>query len=50
MVKEKGGIAYAQEKMFEYRDKALELLETLPEGEARKSLKLLVNYTIERKK
>lgn len=50
MVKEKGGITYAQKKMFAYRDSALELLHTFPEGEARNSLELLVNYTIERKK
>jgi octaprenyl-diphosphate synthase len=50
MVKEKGGIAYAQEKMFNYRDRALELLHTFPEGDARNSLELLVNYTIEREK
>jgi octaprenyl-diphosphate synthase len=50
MVKEKGGIAYAQEKMYEYRDRALAILDTLPDGEARNSLRTLVNYTIERRK
>lgn len=50
MVKEKGGIAYAQEKMYEYRDRALGILHSLPNNEARKSLETLVNYTIERNK
>lgn len=50
MVKEKGGIRYAHEKMLEFRDKALEILHTCPEGQVRDSLELLVNYTVERKK
>ncbi len=50
MVKEKGGIKYAQEKMFDYRDRALEILHTFPKNESRDSLELLVNYTIERTK
>lgn len=50
MVKERGGIKYAQEKMHEYKDKALEILETVPDGEAKTALRNLVVYTIERKK
>lgn len=50
MVIEKGGIEYAKGKMLEFRDQALAILHTIPENEARQSLELLVNYTIERRK
>ena len=49
-VKQKGGMEYAQKAMIKYRDEALAILHTFPESEARNSLELLVNYTIERKK
>jgi octaprenyl-diphosphate synthase len=45
-----GGIQYARERMYEYRKKALDLLETLPENPSRKSLYDLVIYTTEREK
>lgn len=45
-----GGIQYATDKMFEFRDRALEILNQFEDSPARESLKLLVNYTIERKK
>lgn len=45
-----GGIQYAQQKMFEYRDKALEILEEFPETPVRQSLEDLVRYTTDRKK
>ncbi|MEW6774341.1 MAG: polyprenyl synthetase family protein [Bacteroidota bacterium] len=45
---ESGGINYAQKKMKEYHDKAIDLLNTFPKSEAQNSLKLLINYTIER--
>jgi octaprenyl-diphosphate synthase len=45
-----GGIEYATDKMYDYRDKALKILEEFPEGEARNSLRDLVLYTSERKK
>ncbi|MBV4358131.1 polyprenyl synthetase family protein [Pinibacter aurantiacus] len=44
-----GGIQYATEKMFRYRDDALEILHTFPESEVRKSLEQLVRYTTDRK-
>lgn len=44
-----GGIQYATEKMFQYRDDALEILHTFPESEVRKSLEQLVRYTTDRK-
>ncbi len=45
-----GGIRYAQQKMFEYRDKALEILWEFPETPVRRSLEDLVRYTTDRKK
>jgi octaprenyl-diphosphate synthase len=44
------GLQYAHKRMEEYRDKALALLLTFPKNEARDSLELLVNYSINRKK
>ncbi len=49
-VKEKGGLAYAVDKMLSYRDEALSLLKTYPESEYRSALELMVNYVVERKK
>lgn len=49
-VRESGGISYAKSKMEEYIKEAKELLLQFPENEARNSLELLVNYTINRKK
>jgi octaprenyl-diphosphate synthase len=45
-----GGIEYARERMYEYRKKALDLLNEFPESPARKSLHDLVIYTTEREK
>lgn len=45
-----GGIQYAMKKMEEFRDKALSILSTFPDSESRKSLELLVHYTIDRDK
>lgn len=49
-VKEKGGLEYASKKMQEIKEEALALLQQFPENESRDSLKMLINYTIERKK
>jgi len=49
-VNERGGINYTVKTMYEYRDRALELLNRLPHNEANHSLGLLVNYVVERKK
>lgn len=46
----KGGIAYAEKVMHEYKNKALQILKQFPESPSRNSLELLVNYSIERKK
>lgn len=45
-----GGIAYATEKMIEYRDRAIKILHTFPDNSARQSLEELVMYTTERVK
>ncbi len=48
-VQASGGIGYAQQKMFEYRDAALALLHGFPPSEARQALEELVHYSIDRK-
>ncbi|MDY0103334.1 MAG: polyprenyl synthetase family protein [Lentimicrobium sp.] len=45
----KGGIAYAETKMTEYKAAALALLQEFPDSEAKSSLEKLVNFTTERK-
>lgn len=47
---EKGGIAYANTVMNQYKEKALAILAKLPENPARESLGRLLTYAIERKK
>ncbi|MFZ1688830.1 MAG: polyprenyl synthetase family protein [Flavobacteriales bacterium] len=49
-VTEVGGIAHAHSAMLEYRDKALAVLHTFPENEARLALEGLVQLTVERKR
>ena len=46
----KGGLQYASNVMYEYRDKALAVLKKLPDNSARQSLEKLLVYSIERKK
>lgn len=48
-VVETGGIAYANQKMIEYRDEALAILYEFPESDIRKGLEELVRYTTDRK-
>lgn len=43
-----GGIRYATDKMFAYRDEALELLNRFPPSEIRNALEELVRYTTDR--
>ena len=50
IVKKSGGIEYTIEKMKDYQNKALTVLKTFDDKESRKSLELLVNFVIERKK
>jgi octaprenyl-diphosphate synthase len=50
IVKRSGGIDYTIDKMKSYQKEALQLLKTFDDNESRKSLELLVNFVIERKK
>jgi octaprenyl-diphosphate synthase len=50
MVKEKGGIDYANEKMNLFAQMAIQKLDEFEPNEARESLKLLIEYIITRKK
>lgn len=50
LVLEHGGIAYAHQRMLEYKEEALSLIEHFPESPAKESLIGLVEYTVERKK
>ncbi|HEX6181001.1 MAG TPA: polyprenyl synthetase family protein [Chitinophagaceae bacterium] len=47
-VKETGGIAYAENKMFMYRDEALSILHQFPDNEVRQALEELVRFTTDR--
>ncbi len=49
VVTQTGGIKYAQVKMYEYRDEALNILYQFPESDIRKALEELVRYTTDRK-
>ncbi len=50
MVRESGGIEYASQKMEDYYQKALNILNAYPESEAKESLKQLADYVIQRNK
>lgn len=47
-VEENGGIAYATEKMNQFRDEALALLHQFPDSEVRQALEKLVRFTTDR--
>ena len=49
-VKLHGGLEYAIDKMKQYQNEALQILQEYPESEYRNSLELMVNYVIDRKK
>jgi len=49
-VKSSGGLEYAVGKMKDFQEEALQLLETYPDSKYKVSLKLMVNYVIDRKK
>lgn len=49
-VKNSGGLEYAHQKMLEFQNQAITLLETLPDNECKESLKHLVYYFTNRKK
>lgn len=48
-VKTHGGLNYARQAMYDYRDKALRILDEFPESDAAESLRTLLNYVVERK-
>lgn len=50
MVKAGNGMKYAEEKMCEFRDKALEMLKQFPENEYSRSFVELIRYTVDRNK
>lgn len=49
-VKDKNGLSYAEQKMAQFRQEALSLIQNFPDSEYKASLVLMVNYVIERKK
>lgn len=49
LVKDSGGLDYAQKRMETYRTEALDILMTFPKNAYRDSLELMVNYVITRK-
>lgn len=48
-VRKSGGLEYAEEKMMEFRSKAINSLRSLPESDARIALEKIADYTISRK-
>jgi octaprenyl-diphosphate synthase len=49
-VKEKGGLEYAVNKMMQFKDEALEILDNYPDSDYKAALTLMVNYVVDRKK
>ena len=50
IVKEKGGLEYAEKVMHNYHNNALNILKPFHENDAKKSLQLLLDYVVNRKK
>ncbi|MFA5574552.1 MAG: polyprenyl synthetase family protein [Brumimicrobium sp.] len=50
IVIENGGIEYAHKAMMKLKDEALSLLKEIPDSQSKKSLELLVEYTVNREK
>ncbi len=50
LVKERGGLKYAETKMNEFKNQALELLNTYPDSPYKEALSLMVNYVVDRQK
>jgi octaprenyl-diphosphate synthase len=48
-VKNQGGLTYAEQKMMQFQQEALELIKDFPESIYKDSLVLMVNYVIDRK-
>ena len=49
-VKEKGGLDYAVSKMMQFKDEALDILNSYPDSDYKAALTLMVNYVVDRKK
>ena len=49
-VKDKNGLQYAEQKMVQFQQEALQLIQNFPQSPYKDSLTLMVNYVIERKK
>ncbi len=48
-VKKSGGIQYTEDKMHDYKNKALAILKNYPESEYKSSLLKMIDYVVERK-
>ena len=48
-VKANGGIEYTQQKMHDYKNKAIEILNGFPDSEYKSSLLTMIDYVVERK-
>lgn len=48
--KQHGGIEYATEKMYAFREKALSLLASIPDSDVKTALTAYLNYVVEREK
>lgn len=48
-VKKHGGLNYSEQAMYDYRDRALRILDDFEDSPAKDSLKTLLNYVVERK-
>ncbi len=49
-VRDSGGLEYAREAMYQYREEAFDILHSFPESDARDALEQLVIFVTERKK
>jgi octaprenyl-diphosphate synthase len=49
-VKDNGGLEYAVDAMYDYKNRALDILNTYPESEFKTSLLMMVDYVIDREK
>ena len=49
-VKEKGGLTYATQKMNDFKDEALSILNDFSDSPSKESLKIMLTYVTERKK
>ena len=49
-VKEKGGLQYAENKMHQFKEQALQVLQPYPDSPYKNALQLMLNYVVERKK